>query len=63
MQIKVEETAAGWTVHDGATLGPFSRQRAMDLAEGMLVALREHTTEPVELIVVHRAAPKPVAQD
>ena len=57
MQIVVTETAAGWVVKDGETMGPFSRQRAMDLAEGMAVAIRTHTDKTVEIIVLAAAQP------
>lgn len=46
----VREVPEGWLVENGATLGPFfSKERAMDLAEGMAVALRatEHSAEVV----------------
>ena len=55
MQIVVTETTAGWVVRDGETMGPFSKQRAMDLAEGMAVAIRTHTDKTVEIVVLEAA--------
>ncbi len=50
MKIVVIETRAGWIVRDGVEMGPFSsRQRAVDLAEGMVQTLREHG-EDAELV-------------
>jgi hypothetical protein len=44
----------GWFVHGADRLGPFfSRQRAMDLAEGMVTAIRA-TGEDAELVVEPR---------
>jgi len=38
----VREFPAGWVVEGGVTTGPFvSRDRALDLAEGMALAIRD----------------------
>jgi len=62
MKIVVSEVRGGWTVRDGYTQGPFSKERAIDLAQGMVAALREHSEEPVELVIdgeiVRASAPK-----
>jgi hypothetical protein len=51
MKIEVKKTPAGWIVVDGATIGPFAlKSRAIDLAEGMVAALRA-AGETVELVV------------
>ena len=51
MKIEVKRTPAGWIVVDGTTIGPFAiKSRAIDLAEGMVEALRE-AGETVELVV------------
>ena len=52
MKITVSLAAGGWIVTDGETLGPFSKQRALDLAEGMAVAIRTHLNEEVEIVVL-----------
>jgi hypothetical protein len=53
MKIEVKHTPIGWIVVDGVTMGPFAiRSRAIDLAEGMVQALRS-SGETVELIVEH----------
>ena len=52
LKITVKPAAGGWTVTDGETLGPYSKQRALDLAEGMAVAIRTHTDQTVEVIVL-----------
>ena len=55
----VEETT-GWFVKGADRLGPFfSKQRAMDLAEGMVAALRA-SGEPADLVVEARSwSPSP----
>ena len=51
MKIELKRTPAGWIVVDGTTMGPFAlKARAVDLAEGMVEALRE-AGETVELVV------------
>ena len=52
MKITVAPAPGGWTVRDGETLGPFSKQRALDLAEGMAIAMRAHMNEVVEIVVL-----------
>jgi hypothetical protein len=38
----VREFPGGWVVEDGVTIGPyFSKARALDLAEGMALAIRD----------------------
>ena len=51
MQVIVREAKGGWIVTDGETIGPFSRQRALDLAEGMVIAIRTHTRLDAQLVV------------
>ncbi len=56
MKIVVSQVKGGWSVHDGVAMGPFpSRQRALDLAEGIVKSLRDHG-ETVELVVKDGAA-------
>ena len=50
MNIIIRKVAGGWVVEDGSTLGPYiSRERALDLAEGMVAALRS-AGEDVHLV-------------
>jgi hypothetical protein len=62
MQITVKETPAGWLVQDGETMGPFSKQRAMDLAEGMVVAIRTHTEKSVDIVIEEATPPRSSAK-
>ena len=51
----VVEEATGWFVNGGDPLGPFfSKQRAIDLAEGMVTAIRA-CGEEAELVVESRS--------
>ena len=51
----VVEEATGWFVNGGDPLGPFfSKQRALDLAEGMVTAIRA-CGEEAELVVETRS--------
>lgn len=51
----VVEEATGWFVKGGDPLGPFfSKQRALDLAEGMVAAIRA-CGEEAELVVEARS--------
>jgi len=51
----VVEEATGWFVNGGDPLGPFvSKQRAVDLAEGMVTAIRA-CGEEAELVVETRS--------
>jgi hypothetical protein len=62
MKIVVKKVKTGWIVHDGTEMGPFtSRQRAMDLAEGMVIALREHVGD-VELVIDEGSSADVVAE-
>jgi len=55
----VVEEATGWFVNGGDPLGPFlSRERAQDLAEGMVAAIRA-CGEEAELVVEHRSWSRP----
>lgn len=55
MTFTVVEEATGWFVKGADRLGPFfSKQRAMDLAEGMVAAIRA-CGEDAELVVEARS--------
>jgi hypothetical protein len=60
MTFTVVEEATGWFVKGADRLGPFfSKQRAMDLAEGMVAALRA-SGETADLVVEARSwSPSP----
>jgi hypothetical protein len=48
----VQELAGGWVVVDGMTNGPFSSKiRAVDLAEGMALAVRA-TGQTARVVVI-----------
>ena len=55
MVFTVVEEATGWFVNGGDSLGPFfSRERALDLAQGMVAAIRALGDE-AELVVEPRS--------
>jgi hypothetical protein len=61
MIFTVVEEATGWFVNGGESLGPFfSRERALDLAHGMVAAIRA-MGEEAELVVEPRSWTRPGA--
>ena len=55
MVFTVVEEATGWFVNGGESLGPFfSKERALDLAQGMVTAIRA-MGEEAELVVEARS--------
>jgi hypothetical protein len=55
MVFTVIEEATGWFVKGADRLGPFfSKERAMDLAEGMVLALRA-SGEEADMVVENRS--------
>jgi hypothetical protein len=57
----VVEEATGWFVNGANPLGPFfSKARALDLAQGMVAAIRA-SGEDAELVVEHRSWAAPAA--
>lgn len=51
MVVIVRRSPEGWYVEDGSTSGPyFSRDRAVDLAEGMVAAVRS-TGQPARMVL------------
>lgn len=61
MVFTVVEEATGWFVNGGESLGPFfSQERALDLAHGMVAAIRA-MGEEAELVVEPRSWTPPGA--
>jgi hypothetical protein len=61
MKFTVFEETTGWFVRGGHSLGPFfSKQRAVDLAEGMVSALRA-VGEDAEIFIAAHPDPAPLS--
>lgn len=52
LTFQVRPTPSGWVVQDGTPIGPFrTKQQALDLAEGMVAAIRRSGLEADYVIV------------